>query len=124
MPTGGFGDWTKAQVERHRGETLETIPDAWNALPNDIGDAPPSFAALSFDVVTQELDINHALGIVGDGSSASVRLGAASARDRMCSMLIDGEDPAFWRRPKTEPVTSREPRRPSSLKRRTIHLCV
>ncbi|MEO9180670.1 MAG: maleylpyruvate isomerase family mycothiol-dependent enzyme, partial [Acidimicrobiales bacterium] len=75
MPTGGFGEWTKAQVERHRGETLETVLAAWNALPKEIGDAPPSFAALSFDIVTHEHDINHALGIAGDRSSASVRVG-------------------------------------------------
>jgi len=93
MPTGGFGDWTKAQVERHRGELLPTVLDTWNALPKDVSDAPPSFSALSFDVVTHEHDLNHALGIVGDRSTTSVRLGAERARDRMSSMLVDGGAP-------------------------------
>ncbi len=93
MPTSGFGEWSKAQVERHRSETLENVLDVWNALPKDIGDAPPSFAALSFDVVTHEHDINHALGITGDRTSASVRVGAERARDRMSSMLVDAEAP-------------------------------
>jgi uncharacterized protein (TIGR03083 family) len=93
MPTGSFGDWTKAQVERHRGETLETVLGAWNALPKEISDAPPSFSALSFDVVTHEHDVYQALGVAGDRSSSSVRVGAERARDRMSSMLVNGEAP-------------------------------
>jgi uncharacterized protein (TIGR03083 family) len=93
MPTEGFGDWTKAQVERHRGESLETVLGAWNALPKEISGAPPSFSALSFDVVTHEHDVYHALGVAGDRSSTSVRVGAERARERMSSMLVDGEAP-------------------------------
>ncbi|HEY5437481.1 MAG TPA: maleylpyruvate isomerase family mycothiol-dependent enzyme [Acidimicrobiales bacterium] len=93
MPTGGFGDWTNAQVERHRGESLESVLSAWNALPKEISDAPPSFASLSFDVVTHEHDINHALGVAGNRSSSSVRVGAERARGRMSSMLVDGGAP-------------------------------
>src|SRR5665213_533510 len=93
MPTGSFGDWTKAQVERHRGETLEMVLGAWNDLPKEISDAPPSFSALSFDVVTHEHDVYHALGVAGDRSSSSVRVGAERARDRMSSMLVNGGAP-------------------------------
>ncbi len=71
----------------------DDVLNEWEALPKDLGDARPSFAALSFDVVTHEHDINHALGIAGDRSSLSVRVGAERARERMSSMLVDAGAP-------------------------------
>lgn len=93
MPTGSFSDWTAAQVARHRDEPIGSILESWRAAADLSIDAPPSMASLSFDVVTHEFDLYQALGIAGDRSSESVRVGAARALWRMSSMLKEGSAP-------------------------------
>jgi hypothetical protein len=93
LPTGGFEDWTSAQVARHRGEPIDVVLDTWCALPVERNDDVPSLAALSFDVVTHEHDLCHALGVPGDRDAFSVRVGAARAKDRMSAMLTDAGAP-------------------------------
>lgn len=87
LPTSGFEEWTDEQVARHRDESIGFVLDTWLSLPVEANDDVPSLAALSFDVVSHEHDLFHALGIAGDRSSDSVRLGSARAQDRMSAML-------------------------------------
>jgi uncharacterized protein (TIGR03083 family) len=89
MPTEGqtFTDWTDAQVERHRGEPIAEVLDTWAAITIDDPTAPPSLATLAFDVVTHEHDLCHALGIAGDRTSESVRVGADRACERTAIVL-------------------------------------
>jgi uncharacterized protein (TIGR03083 family) len=93
MPTGSFNDWTAAQVARHHDESVETILETWNEVSAASAGAPPSMASLSFDAVTHEFDLYQALGIAGDRSTDSVRVGADRALGRMSSMLIEGAAP-------------------------------
>jgi len=93
MPTGSFNEWTAAQVARHRDESIESILNTWNEVSAQSVDAPPSMASLSFDAVTHEFDLYQALGIAGDRSTASVRVGADRALARMSSMLTEGSAP-------------------------------
>jgi uncharacterized protein (TIGR03083 family) len=93
MPTGSFNDWTAAQVARHRGEPIGSILETWNEVSAASVDAPPSMASLSFDAVTHEFDLYQALGIAGDRSTESVRVGADRALGRMSSMLTEGGAP-------------------------------
>jgi uncharacterized protein (TIGR03083 family) len=87
LPTSGFDAWTMAQVQRHRGEPITTVLDTWNAMPIESELQVPSMAALSFDVVTHEHDLCHAVGVAGDRSSDAVRLGSDRAAERMASVL-------------------------------------
>jgi len=93
MPTGSFGDWTAAQVARHRDEPIESILETWNEAASAGVDGPPSMASLSFDAVTHEFDLYQALGVAGDRSTHSVRIGAERSLGRMSSMLIEGSAP-------------------------------
>lgn len=93
MPIGPFSDWTAAQVARHRNEPMESILARWNEVSADSVDAPPSMASLSFDAVTHEFDLYQALGVAGDRSTDSVRVGAERALGRMSSMLKEGSAP-------------------------------
>jgi uncharacterized protein (TIGR03083 family) len=87
MPSGSFGDWTATQVARHRDETIGSILNAWGDALEQSLDAAPSMASVSFDAVTHEFDLYQALGIAGDRSTLSVRVGADRAFGRMGSML-------------------------------------
>jgi uncharacterized protein (TIGR03083 family) len=93
MPTGTFGEWTAAQVARHRDQPLEMVLDTWTEVLSVNVDGPPSMASLSFDAVTHEFDLYQALGVAGDRSSASVRVGAERALGRMGAMLSEGAAP-------------------------------
>jgi uncharacterized protein (TIGR03083 family) len=93
MPTGSFNEWTAAQVARHRDEPIGSILETWNEAAAASGDKPPSMASLSFDAVTHEFDLYQALGIAGDRSTDSVRVGADRALGRMSSMLTEGAAP-------------------------------
>ena len=93
MPTGGFDEWTNAQVLRHRDEPMDVVLDTWQNLPLAMTELPPSLPSLAFDAVTHEHDLCHALGIAGDATTDSVRLGALRAAARMSSMLTSAGAP-------------------------------
>jgi uncharacterized protein (TIGR03083 family) len=93
MPAGTFGEWTAAQVARHRDEPIGAVLERWAEVLSLSADGPPSMAALSFDAVTHEFDLYQALGVDGDRSSASVRIGAERALGRMGAMLVEGSAP-------------------------------
>jgi len=93
LPAAGFEGWTMAQVDRHRDEPIVAVLDTWAAVPVEQNDDVPSLAALSFDAVTHEHDLCHALGVVGDRSSFSVHVGASRAKERMASMLAEAGAP-------------------------------
>jgi uncharacterized protein (TIGR03083 family) len=93
MPTGTFAEWTAAQVARHRDESIETVLETWNEVASLAAEGPPSLASLSFDAVTHEFDLYQALGIAGDRSTHSVRVGAERSLGRMSSMLTEGSAP-------------------------------
>jgi uncharacterized protein (TIGR03083 family) len=93
MPTGSFREWTSAQVARHRDEPIGSILESWSVAAASTIDAPPSMASLSFDAVTHEFDLYQALGLAGDRSTDSVRVGAERALGRMSSMLKEGSAP-------------------------------
>ena len=93
MPTGTFAEWTAAQVARHRDEPIEAVlRDVDRVLARDV-DGPPSMASLSFDAVTHEFDLYQALGVAGDRSTDSVRVGAERSLGRMSAMLTEGAAP-------------------------------
>jgi uncharacterized protein (TIGR03083 family) len=91
--TGSFTEWTAAQVARHRDDPIESILETWTEEAAASVDAPPTMASLFFDAVTHEFDLYQALGVAGDRSVDSVRLGAERALGRMSSMLIEGSAP-------------------------------
>ncbi len=93
LPTGGFKDWTDAQVARHRGQPIEEVLEVWTSMPIEPQLEVPSISALAFDVVTHEHDLRHAIGAPGDHDSDSVRVGAARAAERMASTLDAGGAP-------------------------------
>jgi len=93
MPTQGFEEWTHAQVARYRGESIDDVLAAWQSLPVQRDDAPPSLAALSFDVVSHEHDLCQAVGVVGDRTSFSVHVGAERARERMGAQIAAAAAP-------------------------------
>ena len=93
MPTGSFSDWTAAQVARHRDESIGLTLDTWAAAIATDADGPPSMGSLSFDAVTHEFDLYQALGVAGERSTDSVRIGAERALGRMSSMLTEGSAP-------------------------------
>ena len=93
LPTGGFGDWTAAQVQRHQDQQVDAVLDTWHSLTVERSEAPPSLSALAFDAVTHEHDLCHALGVAGDTTTDSVRVGARRAAERMSSMLTSAGAP-------------------------------
>jgi len=93
MPKGSFGEWTAAQVARHRDESVESVLETWGEATSAGVDEPPILGSLSFDAVTHEFDLYQALGIAGDRSTPSVRIGAERSLGRMSSMLTEGSAP-------------------------------
>jgi hypothetical protein len=93
LPTGSFGEWTAAQVARHRDESIEMVLETWSEATSAGVDEPPVLASLSYDVVTHEFDLYQALGVAGDRSTNSVRIGAERSLGRMSSMLTAGSAP-------------------------------
>jgi len=93
MPTAGFDEWTDQQVTRHRDEPIDAVLGTWLAISVEQSEAPPSLAALSFDVVTHEHDLCHAIGVRGDRDTASVKVGADRACQRMAGLLGEADAP-------------------------------
>ena len=94
LPTAGsFDEWTAAQVARHKDEPVGSILERWNEVAAQSVDAPPTMASLFFDAVSHEFDLYQAVGVAGDRSTESVRLGADRALGRMSSMLTEGGAP-------------------------------
>ncbi|MFM8973809.1 MAG: maleylpyruvate isomerase N-terminal domain-containing protein [Actinomycetota bacterium] len=74
--------WTQAQVERHRGDTLAQLADAWEATIEPFDVVLPMIPApvnsqLVLDAVTHEHDLRHALGVpdARDGGDVVVAIG-------------------------------------------------
>ena len=74
--------WTQAQVERHRGESLAQLADAWMAASPGFDPVlsmipAPVNSQLVFDAVTHEHDLRHAIAAPGarDADAVSVALG-------------------------------------------------
>jgi uncharacterized protein (TIGR03083 family) len=73
-------EWTQRQVERHRGDSLKDLADAWEAqgpqflqiLPNI---PQPTLSQFVFDVTSHEHDVRHAVGQPGARDSAAVTVG-------------------------------------------------
>ena len=69
--------WTQAQVDRHRGETLAQLVDAWkDTIPAFDAVLPmipaPVNSQLVLDAVTHEHDLRHALGLPGGRNETAV----------------------------------------------------
>ncbi|MFM8530400.1 MAG: maleylpyruvate isomerase N-terminal domain-containing protein, partial [Ilumatobacteraceae bacterium] len=69
--------WTQAQVERHRGESLSQVADAWEATTAAFDAVLPMIPApvnsqLVLDAMTHEHDLRHALGVPGARNEAAV----------------------------------------------------
>lgn len=76
--------WTRAQVDRHRGDTLATLATAWKELAPDFDVVLPLIPSpvnsqMVMDAVTHEHDLRHAVGLVDahDSSAVVVALGWA-----------------------------------------------
>lgn len=72
--------WTKRQVERHRGDSLKDLADAWeNSSEQFLTVLPmipkPALTQLVFDVVSHEHDVRHAVGQPGARDSLAVNVG-------------------------------------------------
>jgi len=94
LPTQGtFEAWTDEQVVRHRDQPIAQVLDTWRELPVLPNQDAPTMASLSYDAVTHEHDLLGALGVAGDRSTDSVRVGAARATERMGSILADSQAP-------------------------------
>jgi uncharacterized protein (TIGR03083 family) len=73
-------EWTQRQVERHRGDSLKDLADAWEAqgpqflqiLPNI---PQPTLSQFVFDVTSHEHDVRHAVGQPGARDSGAVTVG-------------------------------------------------
>ncbi len=73
----GTDPWTQAQVDRHRGESLAQLADAWEATSGGFDPVLPMIPSpmnsqLVFDAVTHEHDLRHALGVPGARDAAAV----------------------------------------------------
>ena len=74
--------WTQAQVDRHRGESLDDLADAWVSTAQEFDVVLPMIPApmnsqLVLDATTHEHDLRHALGVPGarDDLAVTVALG-------------------------------------------------
>lgn len=94
LPTGEMGAWTRAQVERHRAESLDEVLACWQRHHLDGSERPPSPPTVAFDVVTHEHDLAEALGVHGDRDSLSVDVGVQRAVARLASVLEPGGAPS------------------------------
>lgn len=100
--------WTQAQVDRHRGETLAQLADAWEATSGGFDAVLPMIPSpvnsqLVLDAVTHEHDLRHALGAPGarDDDAVTVAIGWAlhnaervdsGLAARLLSFGLDGFD--------------------------------
>jgi uncharacterized protein (TIGR03083 family) len=71
--------WTHAQVERHRGESLAQLANAWMATSTGFDPVlsmipAPVNSQLVLDVVTHEHDLRHALGAPGERGNDAVEV--------------------------------------------------
>lgn len=71
--------WTQAQVERHRGQSLAELADAWEATTEAFDAVLPHIPSpvnsqLVMDAVTHEHDLRHAVGVPGARDSLAVRV--------------------------------------------------
>lgn len=71
--------WTQAQVDRHRGETLRELADAWDATITAFDEVLPHIPSpvnsqMVMDAVTHEQDLRHAIGTPGARDSLAVRV--------------------------------------------------
>lgn len=69
--------WTQAQVDRHRGETLRELADAWDATITAFDEVLPHIPSpvnsqFVMDAVTHEHDVRHAVGAPGGRDSLAV----------------------------------------------------
>ena len=74
--------WTQAQVDRHRGRSLDELADAWVSTAQEFDAVLPMIPApvnsqLVLDATTHEHDLRHALGVPGarDDLAVAVALG-------------------------------------------------
>ncbi len=74
--------WTRAQVDRHRGESLAVLADTWVSTAEEFDVVLPMIPApvnsqLVLDATTHEHDLRHALGLPGarDDLAVTVALG-------------------------------------------------
>jgi uncharacterized protein (TIGR03083 family) len=93
-------EWTQRQVERHRGDSLKDLADAWEAqgeqflaiLPNI---PQPVLSQFVFDVTSHEHDVRHAVGQPGARDSGAVTVGVGflknmiNARDGLDIAVVD-----------------------------------
>jgi uncharacterized protein (TIGR03083 family) len=93
-------EWTQRQVERHRGDSLKDLADAWEAqgeqflaiLPNI---PQPVLSQFVFDVTSHEHDVRHAVGQAGARDSGAVAVGVGflknmiNARDGLDIAVMD-----------------------------------
>lgn len=87
--------WTQAQVDRHRGETLASVADAWvgsmAAFDQVLPLIPsPVNSQLVMDAVTHEHDLRHALGVPGARDSLAVRVAVGWLLD-----MAEGRSPGL-----------------------------
>ena len=73
--------WTQAQVDRHSGDSLETLLNIWESIGDTIDSLIPQFpepinSQFVFDANSHEQDIRYAIGALGARDALSVTVSA------------------------------------------------
>jgi hypothetical protein len=73
--------WTQAQVDRHSGDSLETLLNIWESIGDTIDSLIPMFpepinSQFVFDANSHEQDIRYAIGATGARDALSVTVSA------------------------------------------------
>jgi hypothetical protein len=92
--------WTQAQVERHRGKSLQQIADAFDELSTFFDAMLPRFPAtarsqMTMDAVTHEHDLRHSVGVPGARDSAAVSVALAWLRQWVNGKKVPQSDSLF-----------------------------
>lgn len=78
--------WTQAQVDRHKGDSLDTLLNIWESIGDTIDGLIPHFpepinSQFVFDSYSHEQDIRHAIGAPGARDALSVHVSANWVRN-------------------------------------------
>ena len=73
--------WTQAQVDRHSGDSLETLLNIWESIGDTIDSLIPMFpepinSQFVFDANSHEQDIRYAIGVPGARDALSITVSA------------------------------------------------
>ena len=95
--------WTQRQVERHRGDSLADLANAWEASSEKFSAMLPmvplpALTQMVFDVSSHEHDVRHAVGQPGSRDSLAVSVGVSFMKHAIDSRKdLDVEIANSWK---------------------------